>query len=783
MKTNVTILSMLMICLFTTNGTGQQLLKNINPDGDSHPGAKVILNDHFYFIADDGVHGFELWKSDGTPVGTQMVKDINSGGSGLRRNEELNLFGNILYFVADDGIHGRELWRSDGSEEGTFMVHDINPAGDSYPNHLSYANGKVYFSASDGVFGVEPWVTNQGIGAEMIKDIYPDGHSFPFGFIGYQDMVIFVADDGIHGTELWKTDGTEVGTVMITDLNEHGDSKIRSLIQYKDMIYFIANVGLVDSEYDFSRTENVWRTNGEESGTEKITTFENYRFYEYTTAIPGGIVSDIIELNGYLHFWSSFTPEPYNGAAALFSKSDGTTEGTIHHEICSIYCGVRSWYKIDGGNIYIIIGDEIDRWVIYFNGSELVYYPTDYQSEILYFFNGKSYINAYYYYSYPYQPPTLVKGNGTSTTILNPDIRTAQYFFPIGDLLYFTAYDEVHENELWVTDGSARGTQIVKDINLAGSSYIEDIIVLNDVAYFTCDNGIDGRELWKFDPSESFFATEVVSFDQGTLRDGKKISEIRSDPSKSLGPPQENDTYNFVSLGFGGQITLKLGAEVYDDGTTDPEIIVVETSFGRADQMCYENGVRNYPEMALVELSHDGISWYSLPNSYCRTSFLDISPAVRQGMPYARYIRLTENSDKQWFDNAADGYDVDGIITSRNDVLAAYGRLTDARKMISNGIFDPDFFNYAPNEEQELAITFYPIPVFNELKADTYLENGGACQILVTDLMGRTVINDQRMLHPGQNQLEINTSTLPGGHYLLQVQINQQVYTRKFVKQ
>jgi ELWxxDGT repeat protein len=50
-----------------------------------------------------------------------MLKDLGDEAE----PDDLVARGSHVYFSADGGVHGRELWSSDGTTAGTRTVHDI----------------------------------------------------------------------------------------------------------------------------------------------------------------------------------------------------------------------------------------------------------------------------------------------------------------------------------------------------------------------------------------------------------------------------------------------------------------------------------------------------------------------------------------------------------------------------------------------------------------------------------------------------------------------------------
>src|SRR3954452_13790453 len=105
-----------------------------------------------------------------------FVRDIN-GGPADSTPQSFGDFGGAAMFFADDGVHGNELWRSDGTDSGTKLVRDVDPGPESSQSVFSYTpvtvGGNVFFAADDGVHGPELWRSDgTAAGTELVRDLY-----------------------------------------------------------------------------------------------------------------------------------------------------------------------------------------------------------------------------------------------------------------------------------------------------------------------------------------------------------------------------------------------------------------------------------------------------------------------------------------------------------------------------------------------------------------------------------------------------------------------------------
>lgn len=151
--------------LLVTDGVTLTLVKDIKPGAAaSNPYALVPFGNGVLFIADDGVHGYELWKSDGTAAGTQMVVDLRPGrASGCLpegwSSPETSGFvfapagAQRALFLGDDGNGGVELWRTDGTAAGTVLHADLQPGVlDAWPSAPTRCGTRLVFAATQTEF-------------------------------------------------------------------------------------------------------------------------------------------------------------------------------------------------------------------------------------------------------------------------------------------------------------------------------------------------------------------------------------------------------------------------------------------------------------------------------------------------------------------------------------------------------------------------------------------------------------------------------------------------------
>jgi ELWxxDGT repeat protein len=169
-----------------------------------------------YFFGEDQTNGRELYWTDGTTAGTHMISSFpGTGVTGFSHNYDhswYHLDGDTMLFKADGGDEGTELWITDGTLVGTHLLKDLLPGQFSgSPMSFFGIDDQVYFSAytvatSD---SAAIWVTD-GTEAGTTRLFTLAGTEF----YGVNNDVLHLAGNGPR--ELYFSHGEVNDTVQVT---------------------------------------------------------------------------------------------------------------------------------------------------------------------------------------------------------------------------------------------------------------------------------------------------------------------------------------------------------------------------------------------------------------------------------------------------------------------------------------------------------------------------------------------------------------------------------------
>jgi ELWxxDGT repeat protein len=442
-----------------------------------------------------------------------LVEDIRPG---FASSDPIWLggFGSTLFFAAGDGVIGHELWRSDGTEAGTFLVKDIRPgSGSSVPALFTASGGTLFFVADDGVNGNELWRSDgTDAGTFLVKDIRPgSGGSAPRVLTDVAGTLFFRANDGTNGIELWRSDGTAPGTTLVKDIGPGSGSSIPAgLTDVAGTLMFYADDGTLGAE--------LWRSDGTAGGTTLVKDINPGA----GSSTPFGVPLDLIKVGGTL----LFNPDDGTNGIELW-RSDGTAAGTtlvkdINRGSASSAPGV---FTVVGSTVLFAAGDvahgaELWRTDGTRRRTTLVkdIFPGGRPSEIeeitaagtTVFF--RAFDGIFEEGGHGFE---LWRSDGTrrGTTLVkdifpgsadNPGASSVpEELTEVGGILFFRAFDrppfpQPSDWELWRSDGTANGTFLVEDIRPGlQPSFPELLTNVAGTLFFTANDGVHGTELWK----------------------------------------------------------------------------------------------------------------------------------------------------------------------------------------------------------------------------------------------------------------------------------------------
>lgn len=323
--------------LFKSDGTkeGTSLIKKIGSNSNIDDKSEmVVINNKLIFSAHNNSDGFEPWVSDGTESGTFMIKNIRSDGSSLRNYNDIQPFyaaNNIAYFFANDGKHGFEPWRSDGTENGTFMLKDIRTygngtgheqiGGSSWPKDFIDFNGTTYFIAFD-TNGSAVWKTDgTKEGTEKVFE-----HPNIGRLLKVNQKLIFAGYN--NGSLFWESDGTEAGTKNI-NLLPFVNLVNANTIHLENDLFFVSRLENISNRF------GLYKTDGTESGTILL-----YEGLNHPT-LDEVVIKNLVECSGFIYFELE---DYYGRGTAELWRTNGTLTEKIDSDT-GIYEIIPTCYK------------------------------------------------------------------------------------------------------------------------------------------------------------------------------------------------------------------------------------------------------------------------------------------------------------------------------------------------------------------------------------------------------------------------------------------------------
>jgi len=203
-----------------------------------------------YFFYHPNNTPYNLWVTDGTSAGTQILKTYEFPAfGGLPARPFAFLGGQFFYTMREEGAPSGttfKLHTTDGTPAGTTVLNQYNFY--NHPRNLTVFDGRIFYNS----LGAGNWSLDATNGTPAGTQTILSGYGYQSGSIGsisevapYRDSLVITGYDGgvAYGQELYITDGTLAGVRLLADIAPGtASSDPANFTQVGDKLFFTARV-------------------------------------------------------------------------------------------------------------------------------------------------------------------------------------------------------------------------------------------------------------------------------------------------------------------------------------------------------------------------------------------------------------------------------------------------------------------------------------------------------------------------------------------------------------